>query len=216
LLPSLLTLTLAGSYFNEAMDLLLSRLPNLEALHLGNNQLDGKQAEGLAASFLRHKVAKLENLTLGSNDIGDAGLACIVKALPPCLKQLYLHGIDCTDSGVAALREGLDRWPTLWGLGLNGNPITDSGARTLARAIRGRMSLRDIGITLSEMTDAGVARLATALATCPNLRYVYLYTSGFKAAQKVTDEAKQKLRENLPIYATAAFDHRLSRYLKRP
>lgn len=99
---------------------------------------------------------------------------------------------------------------------MNGNPITDNGARTLARAIRGKPSLRDIGITLSEMTDAGCARLATALHTCKNLRYVYLYTTGFKAAQKVTDEAKRKLRDQLPAHATAAFDHRLSRYLKKP
>lgn len=107
------------------------------------------------------------------------------------------------------------KFNNLWGLGLNGNPITDAGARTLARAIRGRDRLKDIGITLSEMTDAGVARLATALATCPNLRYVYLYTAGFKASTKVTDDAKARLREALPVYATAAFDHRLSRYLKK-
>jgi hypothetical protein len=76
--------------------------------------------------------------------------------------------------------------------------------------------LRDVGITLSEMTDAGVARLAVALRTCPHLRYVYLYTTGFKAATKVTDEAKHALRDQLPPFATAAFDHRLSRYLKKP
>lgn len=155
------------------------------------------------------------NLTLGSNEIGDAGLAAVVKALPTGMRQLYLHGIDATDAGVKALKEGLDRWPLLWGLGLNGNPITDEGARTLARAIRGRERLKDIGITLSEMTDAGVARLASALSTCPNLRYVYLYTSGFKASVKVSDEAKARLKAALPIYATAAFDHRLSRYLKK-
>lgn len=87
---------LSGAYFNEAMDTLLSRLPSLQNLHLGNNQLDAKQAEGLAASFTRHKMMRLENLTLGSNDIGDAGLAAIIKALPPGLRQLYLHGIDAT------------------------------------------------------------------------------------------------------------------------
>jgi hypothetical protein len=107
----------AGSYFNEAMDSLLSRMPHLHALHLGNNQLDARQAEGLAATFLRHKMNCLENLTLGSNDIGDTGLSAILKALPPCMKQLYLHGIDCTDTGVMHLREAVEKWPELWGLG---------------------------------------------------------------------------------------------------
>ena len=52
---------LAGQYFNEAADALLQRLPNLQALHLGNNQLDGKQIEGLAATLLRHKP-QIQNL----------------------------------------------------------------------------------------------------------------------------------------------------------
>jgi len=99
------------------MDLLLSRMPNLTALHLGNNQLDHKQAEGLAASFTRHRLCRLENLTLGSNDIGDTGLAAILKALPPCMKQLYLHGIDCSDEGVVSLKDAIEKWPEMWGLG---------------------------------------------------------------------------------------------------
>lgn len=42
------------------------------------------------------------------------------------------------------------------------------------------------------------------------------WRAGFKAAQKVTDDAKRHLKEQLPLHATAAFDHRLSRYLKKP
>lgn len=198
------------------MDKLLACLPHLEALHLGNNQIDGRQAEGLAASFLKHKLQRLENITIGSNDIGDAGFAAILRALPNCMKQIYAHGTEVTDTGMEALKEALDRMDTLWGLGLNGNPISDTGAKVLAKALKNKESLRDIGITLSEMTDTGVQKLANALHTCRNLRYVYLYTSGFKAAHRVTEEAKQRLRASLPAYATAAFDHRLSRYLKKP
>lgn len=84
---------LSSGYFNDAMDTLLSRVPNLETLHLGNNQLDGTQAMSLANSIVRHKIDKLETLTLGSNNIGDRALAAILKALPPTMKQLYLHGM---------------------------------------------------------------------------------------------------------------------------
>lgn len=64
----------------------------------------------------------------------------------------------------------------------------------LAKALKGNASLKDIGITLSDITDAGVAKLAFALETVPNLRFVYLYSSGFKAATKVTDEGKAVLK----------------------
>ena len=94
-----------------APDSLLMRLPNLESLHLGNNQLDSNQAVALAASITRHRVSRLCNLTLGSNDIGDAGLAAILKALPPTMKQLYLHGCDIHDAGLESLRTALEKMP---------------------------------------------------------------------------------------------------------
>ena len=118
---------LAGAFFNEAADALLSRLPNLTSLHLGNNQLSGAQVEGLASTFSRYKLNKIENLTVGSNDIGDEGIRHLVKALPPSIRQLYLHGIDASDKGVAHICAMLPSWPSLWGLGLNGNPVTVRG-----------------------------------------------------------------------------------------
>ena len=68
-MPCLLT----GAYFCEAFDALLSRLPFLSSLHMGNNQLSSSQIEGIAASFARYKMASLDNLTLGSNEAGDRG-----------------------------------------------------------------------------------------------------------------------------------------------
>jgi hypothetical protein len=84
----------------------------------------------------------------------------------------------------------------------------------LCDGLRNRKELQDVGITLSDMTDEGVGLLSEALATCPSLRFVYLYSSGFKAATRVTDAAKDVLRRALPPFATPALDHRLSRYLK--
>ncbi len=86
--------------------------------------------------------------------------------------------------------------------------------RTLCDGLRHRKELQDIGITLSDMTDEGVGYLSEALATCPSLRFVYLYSAGFKAATRVTEAAKEVLRRSLPPFATPALDHRLSRYLK--
>lgn len=207
---------LSATHFNEAMDNLLGKVPYLHTLHLGNNQLDSNQAVSLGNSITKHKISNLQNLTLGSNDIGDTGITAILKALPPTIKQLYLHGCDIHDEGLIALRSAFDRMPELWGLGLNGNPISDKGVALLAEALARRSALRDVGITLSDMTDNGVHCIANALGTCPKLRFVYLYTQGFKAAVKVTEEGKQYLRRTLPPHATAAFDHRLSRYLKTP
>jgi hypothetical protein len=169
---------LSANFFNEAMDGLLSKLPNLRALHLGNNQLDTAQSIALAASLTSNKICHLESITLGSNEIGDAGLAAILKALPGGMQQLYLHGTQITDQGVAALSEALQRMPNLWGLGLNGNPVSDVGVAELAGALKDRPALQDVGITLSDMSDAGATKLGEALATCPSLRFVYLYSQG--------------------------------------
>ena len=103
--------SLARCPLRAAADSLLMRLPNLESLHLGNNQLDSAQAVALAASITRHRVSRLCNLTLGSNDIGDVGLAAILKALPPTMKQLYLHGCDIHDAGLESLRIALEKMP---------------------------------------------------------------------------------------------------------
>ena len=77
---------LSSTFFNEAMDALLAKLPSLRALHLGNNQLDAAQAVGLAKSLKDRGVGgmggTLASLTLGSNDVGDSGLAAILEVLP--------------------------------------------------------------------------------------------------------------------------------------
>lgn len=113
---------LSSTFFNDAMGAVLSKLPSLRALHLGNNQLDAAQAVGLAASLLKRGVGgpggTLKSLTLGSNDVGDAGLAAVLKVLPVAMEQLYLHGTQITDAGVPALRDALGNMPKLWGLGL--------------------------------------------------------------------------------------------------
>ena len=190
---------LSSSFFNDAMDLLLSRLPALQALHLGNNQLDPKQTAELAASFVKHKVNRLRSLTLGSNDIGDAGLAAILKALPPSMEQLYLHGTQISDEGCAELKKAIQRLPNLWGLGLNGNPVSDAGVKVLSEGFMHHATLQDVGVTLSDMSDEGCRVLGAALATCPSLRFCYLYSSGFKAATRVTDAGKEALKKCLPV-----------------
>lgn len=76
------------------------------------------------------------------------------------------------------------------------------------------------GVAAAPSTPALAARLTrhplprspAATAASPSCSY----TAGFKAASKVTDAGKAALRAALPPSATAAFDHRLSRYLKRP
>ena len=57
-------------------------------------------------------------------------------------------------------------------------------------------------------------KLALALNTVPNLRFVYLYSQGYKAAVHVSDAGKATLRAHLPPFATAALNHAMSRYLK--
>jgi len=74
--------------------------------------------------------------------------------------------------------------------------------------------LRDVGLTLSDTTDAGMAALAGALRTCPKLRFVYVYTTGYKSAAKVTPAGLKALKDSLPEFAMLASSHAFSRYIK--
>lgn len=205
---------LSGAAFDAAVDELLGAFPRLSHFHVGNNSLSSEQAAAIARAVRAHRLDSLKCVTIGSNDIGDAGLKSILEALPAGLCQLYAHGVAATDKSVGVLADLLNRCPVLWGLGINGNNLSDVGARALARALAGRPVLRDVGLTLSDTTDAGMAALAGALRTCPKLRFVYVYTTGYKSASKVTPAGLKAIKDALPSYAMLASSHSFSRYIK--
>jgi Ran GTPase-activating protein (RanGAP) involved in mRNA processing and transport len=184
--------------------------PNLLSLQLASNSITQDHALALAQALSDSRSRKLRNITLGSNPIGNIGIQAIVKALQQYdVHQLYIHGTEFSDAAAPTIVEALAQWPNLWGLGCNGNPLTNAGAQVLASALYRRTNLLDIGISFTEITDEGLESLAIALQTCPRLRYVFVYSQGFKSANKLRHPDLQMLSTT-----TVVFDPKFCRYMK--
>lgn len=191
-------------------------MPLLEVLHLGSCQLDCHSTKTIAA--LIRKLPKLKTLTLGSNTIGPRGMEEIIDALPSTIEQLYLHG--CLDGEAekhifadALVRHMLTN-TSLWGLGLNGNYFNGRDMCKITECLPS--TLRDIGITNVYLTDEYMGTIGCTIARrCPVIRFVYLYTKGFKAAQSVTKDGLIILQNELAkTSGLLVSDHNLSRYIK--
>ena len=84
-----------------------------------------------------------QDLRLGNNKIGDAGMISLADALGkgalPSLKQLFLHGNQISDDGFATLMPLLNKDGKLSGLtgfGI-GSGITDKGMKEFADILSG-------------------------------------------------------------------------------
>ena len=191
-------------------------MPLLEVLHLGNCQLDCHSGKTIAA--LIRKLPKLKTLTLGSNSIGPRRMEEIIDALPSTVEELYLHG--CLDGEAEkhlfanALMRHMSTNTHLWGLGLNGNYFNGRDMCNITKCLP--PTLRDIGITNVYLTDEYMGTIGCTIAQrCPVIRFVYLYTKGFKAAESVTKNGLVILQNELAkTSGILVSDHSLSRYIK--
>ena len=122
---------------------LLSQLPDLEELSLGNPALteaDVRSIQGLP---------KLRDLGLMGAPVGDEVLA-VMKTLPS-LRNLNIIGTKITDAGLAHL-QGLKN---LEWIGLKDTAITDAGLAQLTSLT----GLEAINLANTNVTDAGLAQL---------------------------------------------------------
>ncbi|HZN41784.1 MAG TPA: C45 family autoproteolytic acyltransferase/hydrolase [Planctomycetota bacterium] len=123
---------------------LLSQLPDLEELNLGNVALTDANVRALQG------LSKLQSLGFMGAPIGDEALA-VVKTLP-ALRVLNISATKVTDAGLAHLRE----LTALQYLGLKGTGITDAGLVHVASLT----GLGNLNLADTKVTDAGLERLA--------------------------------------------------------
>ncbi|CAM9248758.1 unnamed protein product [Heterosigma akashiwo] len=111
-------------------------LPPLSRLNLYNCGLGVAGALHLA-DLLRDPAAAaaLEELELGSNEVGEEGARALAAALPRCpaLRKLHLSYNRLGEGGARALAEALPRCPALRGLGLSSNGVGEE-AKAAVRA----------------------------------------------------------------------------------
>lgn len=219
-LPALRSFKLDGNWLHDGdavpgLSQLLERMPALSRLSMNHVNMMHPHADPFSTCLARH-ARSLRMLSFGGNEFINCDVAALAASLPRTIEQVYLHGNIMEDEGAILLARHVGTWDKLWALGVNGTPVGDVGVAALAAAVCGHPCLRDIGITCSKMTDRGVAAWAGALASAPALRYVFMYTSGFKAAERVSGGAIAALRAALPSTATLITAAENARYIKHP
>lgn len=120
---------------------------------------------------------------------GGKGIAKMLKSKATQLKTLVLSGSNVGDDGLAAVVKGLAGNTVLTALDLHRNQITDAGALLLARALEtGGRGLELVIMTANRLTDVGVLALAEAVKAHPSIKVLDCDMN-----TKVSKEAKATL-----------------------
>jgi len=145
-------------------------LPPLSRLNLCNCGLGVAGALHLA-DLLRDPAAAaaledLEDLELGSNEVGEEGARALAAALPRCpaLRKLHLSYNRLGEGGARALAEALPQCPALEQLELNNNGLGEGAARALAEALPRCPALRELGLSSNGVGEEAKAAVRAAWA----------------------------------------------------
>ena len=123
---------------------LLTQLPDLEVLNLGNPAVTDANVHALQG------LPKLYSLGLMGAPIGDTSIA-VMKTFP-ALRILNISGTKVTDAGLVHLRD----LTALEYLGLKGTAVTDVGLEHL----KGLTGLTNLILADTKISDAGLVHLA--------------------------------------------------------
>jgi len=126
--------------------------------------------------------AKLTDLNLNWKQIGDGGVAILVRALEgnTTLKVLGLYANQISDEGAGRLADALTTNTALQYLALNANRISDEGAGRLADALTTNTVLQKLWLDVNRITNKGAAQLAQALTANTVLQRLDLHGNPIK------------------------------------
>jgi hypothetical protein len=156
----------------------LAQIPNDCAwLGLGGLTLTPANLHAFATVLRTHD--ELVHLGLGSNHLGDAGVAELAEGLRDGgsnLEWLSLHSNRIGDRGAAALGAALHSHPALRMISLWENDIGDDGLAALGAGLVNNTALEKLSLALNpRVTDAGLIVLADALRQNTALRALWLW-----------------------------------------
>eukprot|EP00767_Chilomastix_cuspidata_P001869 gnl/Chilomastix_cuspidata/1995.p1 GENE.gnl/Chilomastix_cuspidata/1995~~gnl/Chilomastix_cuspidata/1995.p1 ORF type:complete len:432 (+),score=156.77 gnl/Chilomastix_cuspidata/1995:1302-2597(+) len=142
---------------------LLPHFQNLERLWLDENELSAINIAELTLGLRR--LARLRNLSLANNGIGNAGVLQLAELLPflPRLEKLFLWNCGIDQYGLSPVAPAL-KHVRLTNLDLSYNHIRDAGADSLAVALRKMPTLRVLSLSGCGISHKSAASLAETLA----------------------------------------------------
>ena len=162
-------------------------LPNIVKLKLGDNLLASTGADALTEGLLRcrrptlsngpansvlQKADYLQQVHLGGNPLGDAGVASVGRLVAPTsphhLTHLGLRDVKMGSEGAIALARFLVGNAYLTELQLRENSLGPVGIQAVAESIATMTSLTTLDVKSVGMDDAASARLFAALSQSPS------------------------------------------------
>ncbi|XP_012625017.1 ribonuclease inhibitor isoform X2 [Microcebus murinus] len=149
----------------EPLASVLRAKPDFKELMLSNNDI-GEAGVRVVCQGLKDSACQLESLKLESCGVTAANCRdlCGILASKASLKELDLGSNQLGDAGLAELCPGLlqpsSRLRTLW---LWECGITAEGCRELCRVLRAKESLKELSLAGNELGDAGARLLCESL-----------------------------------------------------
>jgi Ran GTPase-activating protein (RanGAP) involved in mRNA processing and transport len=131
----------------------------LTKLDLSGNRLS---ADALAALLTSPAIATVEDLDLGDNNLGAAGMLVLARAELPRVRTLHLARTWPPQEGIAALVEAI-YFKEIRRLSLRANNLGQAAAVSLARAAAS--NLRVLDLSENAIGDRGTIALAGNLPT---------------------------------------------------
>ncbi|XP_027715979.1 ribonuclease inhibitor [Vombatus ursinus] len=213
---SLRELTLNNNELGEAgVALLCQGLmdPNCELQVLKLEGCSVTSANCKDLSLVLQTKESLQELCLGENKIGDAGLEQLCQGIlsPACnLKTLWLWECDITAKGCRALAQVLRSKPCLTKLSLICNQLGDEGAKLLCQALLDPgCQLEELWLRTCGFTGDSCASFCTVLEKNRTLKELQLSTNTLADAG-VKEMSKGLLHPDCPVQSLWLGDCELS------
>jgi len=184
----------------------------LEVLYLDANGVTEDGAACLAEYFeelTARGTRGVHSLYVGMNNLGDAGVTKLVRALAgyPHLQRLGLDSTAMSEVGAAEVCAAFKEHPNLIMLGLGMykstndmgctvNNMGDAGLQALLPLLHHNRTLQCLSVMMNGISQDGIAQLADALDSNATLMYLDCAQYGLKLEPQLHARIKGKLAAN--------------------
>jgi Ran GTPase-activating protein (RanGAP) involved in mRNA processing and transport len=195
--------------------IILKKIKTLKIFDISKNKIDGDGAKAIANAFTPSPILEynttLEELSIGTANIGDTGVIAIVKALKNniSLKTLIIDDNNITDEGAIAiaalLNKNTNSTTTLRFININDNKIGIVGAKAITDSLKDNTTLKKLFFCNNNIGVEGAKAIANALTINKSLEILYLEDNNFddKGIIALTDSLKNNINTKLNTFTVS-------------